>query len=193
MSIVYQAGLHGLMPERAPFYNCNAVEDLGNAIQRFYESSSFSAREVFPADAEVLEGGMDSPFAYVWRGEDVSGIDYGAPEGLLELAPKLLADFGSLPSGFDLPGIGCDILVPNVARASGSARADLLDSTRVLDRASFFLGRPVNVGSLTAMIDALEDDRRAASGDDERTSMLDALLASMRVAQRYELFFTLRF
>lgn len=189
MSIVHQIGLRGILPPEAPCDNCNAVEDFGAAIQLFYESDTFMVRELFAANTQVREGTPTAPFSYAWRGLETAGIEQTPPDGLLDLAPKLLRDSGSLPYSFDMPGVSVDILVPNIARASDSPRMDLLETTYELDEANYFLGRVVNVGSLNAMIDALEDDRRETT-DDERREMLGELLAPMRIAQQYSLFFT---
>ena len=195
MSFTYGIGLQRIVPADAPCWNCNAVEDLVNLIQVQLDEPEWLARELFPAGSQTLTGSSQSPFACIWADVDVAGLDRRVPAGLLALAPGVFEEFGSVPSAFDFPGSPADILVPNWPPAGEdedpSPRRTMLKCAQPLTGAEKILGRPTTIGSLLATLGVLEEQRGSASPEEQE--IIDEMLRPMRVARRYDLFFSFRF
>ena len=196
MTYSYHIGLRHIVKEDAPFWNCNSIEDVGNEIQRELDLTEFKAREIFKANEETILGTNDKVFTCIWMESDIGGVepDNSVPDGLLELAPQILEEFGTAPNKCGLPGVHSDILVPNLPKLDESPFTDSLNWHRNFNcrNLEMFGREKMSLGSLNAGIEAIELALSEGTVEPEFVVITKQILSKMKLAQKYDLFFTFR-
>jgi len=198
MSYSYHIGVRHIIEKNAPFWNANAIEDAVFALQDFYNMPQFSAVELFHANELTNAGTTDKTFACTWQGQSAAGPLFNISSELRDHASDILSSVYFAPNAFELPGLTCNILVPNVPEVYESPFENQLALVQDLPEFAGCLHQEVYgrdkvlVGSLDAQIETLE----LAIGDgvySDFADVADHVLVKMKLAQKLKLFFTFRF
>ena len=197
MSYTYNIGLRHIVKKDAPFWNCNAIEDVGNAVQSHLKIVEFRAKELFKPNEETLTGTDESVFACEWAEADVAGMIPSARVAaeLLEQADHIFEDWASIPYSFDLPGLGSDILIPNLPVLTDSSLNEQLVWHQEFNcrNMEMFGKEKMWIGSLNANILAIESALAEETIDGGFIEIAKAVLSKMKLAQKFDLFFTFRY
>ncbi len=197
MGYSYYIGVRHIVQRNAPFWNCNSIEDVINEIQMCLDITEFKARELFKPKEMTLTGTVDKIFSCIWIASDTAGIEPSShvPDGLFELAPSILEDSASAPYSCELPGTNSTILVPNLPKLEESPLMDALVWNREFKcRNMETFGRDkITLGSLNAKIHAIELAIQEDVINADCVEIIKHILTKMKLAKKYDLFFTFSF